>query len=88
MCHTCSGFGKFCFKRFDVQFIVIANSGELVMDGGGGAGDFIKIKFCPMCGRSLTPLALDGGDSAASQAVSKPFIFSGLVALFKPTHRK
>ena len=88
MCHTCSGFGKFCFKNFDIQFIRVANTDELVVDGGGGAGDSIKINFCPMCGRSLTPLALDGGESAPSQAVSKPFIFSGLVALFKPTHRK
>lgn len=88
MCDTCNGFGKFLFKNFDIQFMRVANTGETVAYGGGGAGDFITIKFCPMCGRSLTPLALDGGESAPSQAVSKPFIFSGLVALFKPAHRK
>jgi hypothetical protein len=31
--------------------------------------------------------AVDGEDSAASQAVSKPNLLSSLVALFKPTHR-
>lgn len=88
MCHTCSGFGKFLFKRFDVQFIVIANTDELVMDGGGGAGDFIKIKFCPMCGRSLTPLALDGGDSAASEQLSTPEVLSTLQGESTLAHRK
>ncbi len=88
MCHICSGFGKFLFKNFTVEIMVVANTGERVMYGGGGVGDMIKINYCPNCGRNLTPLPLDGGDSAASQAVSKPFIFSGLVALFKPAQRR
>ena len=32
--------------------------------------------YCPFCGRHLTPLALDGGDSAARQAESTPEVDS------------
>lgn len=88
MCHTCGGFGKFCFKNFDIQFIRVANTDELVIDGGGGTGDFIKINFCPMCGRSLTPLALDGGDSAASEQFPTPEVLSNLQGESTLAHRK
>ena len=74
-----------CKNRFysDVpQITIICKCGaELIRKDFAKSNVFAK-------GRRLTPLALDGGDSAPSQAVSKPFIFSGLVALFKPTHRK
>ena len=38
--------------------------------------------------RSLTPLALDGGDSAAFQALSTPEVSSNLQGESNPAHRK
>ena len=69
MCKICSGFGSILFKNFDVKIVVLDN-GSFVMDGLGGKGDTIVIKFCPFCGRSLTKHAPDVVESAASSEIS------------------
>lgn len=69
MCKICSGFGSILLKNFDVKIIILDN-GDFAMDGLGGRGDTIVIKFCPFCGRSLTKHAPDVVDSAASVSIS------------------
>lgn len=48
-------------------------------------------KICEDCAKScsgLTPLTLDGGDSAALQALSTPEVLSTLQGESTPAHRK
>lgn len=43
---------------------------------------------CKKCVGNLTPLALDGGDSAASEQLSTPEVLSILQGESTPAHRK
>jgi len=47
-----------------------------------------EMNYCPKCGRHLTQLALDAGDSAASQTESKAEVLSSLLALSTRPHRQ
>ena len=87
-----------------MERIILAssNEGDLVADFFCGSGSFIKKAFelgrrcigCDMSPKALalahcpTPLALDGGDSAALQALSTPEVLSTLQGKSTPAHRK
>ena len=59
-----------------------------VYDGYEFACDDCKRVFYVRIERGLTPLALDGGDSAALQALSTPEVLSTLQGESNPAHRK
>lgn len=89
-------------KLMERIILASSNEGDLVADFFCGSGSFIKKAFelgrrcigCDMSPKALalahcpTPLALDGGDSAALQALSTPEVLSTLQGESTPAHRK
>ena len=59
-----------------------------IADGDEFTCDDCKRVFFVRIERGLTPLALDGGDSAASEQLSTPEVLSTLQGESTPAHRK
>jgi len=89
-------------KLMERIILASSNEGDLVADFFCGSGSFIKKAFelgrrcigCDMSPKALalahcpTPLALDGGDSAASEQFPTPEVLSTLQGESTPAHRK
>lgn len=61
---------------------------EAILDGCGADEGLTLWGRIASIKPRLTPLALDGGDSAASQALSTPEVLSTLQGESNPAHRK
>ena len=89
-------------KLMERIILASSNEGDLVADFFCGSGSFIKKAFelgrrcigCDVSPKALalahcpTPLALDGGDSAASEQFPTPEVLSTLQGESTPAHRK